>query len=298
MTVADFVVRELHLMYWFMWRDIVCAIIAGFVYTYAAAATFSGLSPEEYASVPLWMVAYFILYLYTYDLCNQITGVEEDRLNKPDRPIPSGLVTIQGAKVRWYIVNVLYILAGLAIGNVWSSLLWFVTSTMYSYGEWEKHWFTKNFVAMTLGVIVQGWASWSIASGNIWMAPKYATFVAVMSLYVGTTTNFADLKDVEGDIEVGRKTLPILYGMKVSKVLVSLMFAVVFAIMYFAIWHLSVQTVNISVLQALYIFADLLGHLYIILRTLFVDQTSSDMYHTYYFYTMLYPFTILKVIIF
>ncbi|CAG8849202.1 6418_t:CDS:2, partial [Racocetra persica] len=30
---------------------------------------------------------------------NQITGIEEDRINKPHRPIPSGLVTIEALKL-------------------------------------------------------------------------------------------------------------------------------------------------------------------------------------------------------
>ena len=56
-----------------------------------------------------------------FNLSNQYTGAEEDKINKPDRPIPSGLVTVEGARFRWYIVTVLYLIVGLAIGNVWSS---------------------------------------------------------------------------------------------------------------------------------------------------------------------------------
>ncbi|THH15916.1 hypothetical protein EW146_g4640 [Bondarzewia mesenterica] len=33
-----------------------------------------------------------------------ITGVDQDRINKPDRPIPSGKVTVSGAKRHWVVV--------------------------------------------------------------------------------------------------------------------------------------------------------------------------------------------------
>jgi 4-hydroxybenzoate polyprenyltransferase len=33
---------------------------------------------------------YFVLFLYTFTLSNQVIGVEEDKINKPQRPIPAG----------------------------------------------------------------------------------------------------------------------------------------------------------------------------------------------------------------
>ena len=56
---------------------------------------------------------------------------EEDRINKPDR-----LVSVEGARFRWYIVTMLYIVTGLAIGNVWSSLLLLLETSGWTKRVW------------------------------------------------------------------------------------------------------------------------------------------------------------------
>ena len=124
----------------------------------------------DFVTVIPWALLYFFLYQYSFNLSNQIAGIEEDKINKPDRPIPSGLITLQGAKHRWYVVTALYIVAGMAIGNVWSSLLWLIATSLHNDCGWDKHWFTKNSIIMVIGVIVQAWASWSIVYGSLWMS--------------------------------------------------------------------------------------------------------------------------------
>ena len=96
------------------------------------AARHHGSSTSDCVSAVLWALIYFFHYIYSFNLSNQYTGAEEDKINKPDRPILSGLVTVEGARFRWYVVTVLYHLAGLAIGNVWSSLLWILDYLAYN----------------------------------------------------------------------------------------------------------------------------------------------------------------------
>jgi hypothetical protein len=62
---------------------------------------------------------YFIPCLcIVFNLCNQITGVEEDRANKPDRPIPSGISRFKAQSIS----GVSLCTAVMALGNVWSSI--------------------------------------------------------------------------------------------------------------------------------------------------------------------------------
>ena len=118
--LQDFCLLELQLSYRFMWRDIPAGVLPGVAFT-LVAVKYHGST--DFVSALLWSLLYFCLYLYSINLCNQYTGVEEDRINKPDRPIPSGLVSVEGARFRWYIVTALYLVTGLAIGNVWSCFL-------------------------------------------------------------------------------------------------------------------------------------------------------------------------------
>ena len=287
---------ELQLCYRVIWRDIPSAVIGGCAFL-LPAGKYCEYSPLDYMAVLPSAFYYFLLFLYSFNLCNQIVGVKEDKINKPDRPIPSGLLTIQGAKYRWSIVSALYIIAGMAIGNTCSSLLWIIITLVYCYGGWDKHWFTKTCIAMPLGVLVQGWASWSIVHGSSWMNQQYAGFLGVMLLFVGTTGNIQDLRDVEGDYQSGRKTMPIQFGMNASRVFLSAFFAVQVVVLYFTIWSQyllqSVTTFKIS-----YIIMQVFMHMYIFSRTLFLDNTYSDFHHTYHFYTKLYAFTAMDLIAF
>ena len=289
------VVWEVQLCYRFTYRDIPPALISGCAFTFAAAKHCECLhSPTDYVSVLSWAFFYFCPYLYSFNLCNQITGIEEDRGNKPDRPIPSGFVTIQGAKQRWCVVTAWYILAGVIIGNVWSSFLWIFVTYMLCCGGWDKHWFTKNCIAMSLGAAVQGWAAWSIVAGDPWMNQKHAVFSGIISVCFGSTANLQDLRDVEGDYQCGRKTMPIELGMKASKSLLSILLFIQVMILYTTIWSQYLSPV--AILKVVYVVVNVLMHLYIILRVFCLDLTSLDLHHTYYFYTVLFAFTVFPLI--
>lgn len=245
--------------------------------------------------LPLIPISFFylLLHLYSFNLCNQIAGAEEDKINKPDRPIPSGMLTIQGAKYRWYFLTALYILAGVAIGNVWSSLLWIFFTTIYNYGGWDKHWFSKNCISMPIASASTGWAAWSLVSGDPWMTPNFALSVKVISLYTGITLNIQDLRDEEGDRILGRKTMPIQFGMTASKIVLAIIFFLVPVVSY-----IFLMLGPLTAVQVVYYLAGVLMHLYISLRLLLLDKTSSDLHHTYHFYSRMLPYIVLSAALF
>ena len=233
--------------------------------------------------------------LGSFNLCNQIAGTEEDKIDKPDQPIPSGLLTLQGARYRWYLITALYILAGIAIGNVWSCFMWISVTLMLCNGGWDKHWFTKNCISMTLGTLSIGWSAWSIVSGCFWMNTSYTVTTVALSLYIGVTSNAQDLRDVEGDKKTGRLTMPICFGMSASKKLLSVMFTVSPIFLLFTIWNYSLQPgVAVTPFKLVFIFADILAHLYIAVRLLHLDHTYVDLHHTYHFFTKTFPFTVMS----
>ena len=293
------VALELQVCYRATWRDIPAAVFTGCAFT-SLAAKYHELSLNCYLQLMPWTFAYFLLNLYSFNLCNQITGADEDKTDKPDRPIPSGLLTLQGAKYRWYLITIAYIVASVAIGNVWSCFLWIAVTPMYCHRGWDRHWFTKNCISMTLGTFVIGWAAWSIIYGHPWMNTTYAVTVVTLSLCVGITANLQDLRDVEGDRASGRLTMPISLGMPASKQFLSLVFIIVPVILYFTIWNQSLYLsgdLNTLIFKLVYIFADVLAHLYIALRLLYLDQTYADLHHTYHFFTKTFPFTVLSATI-
>ena len=78
-----------------------------------------------------------------------------------------------------------------------------LVALMYCSGGWDKHWFTKNYISMTLGTLSIGWSAWSIVTGHPWMNTSYTVIIVTLSLYIGGTSNVQDLSDVEGDKKTG-----------------------------------------------------------------------------------------------
>ena len=285
--LCNLCIWELQLFYRFNWRDIPAALLPGVAFTLVAVKHHGS---TNYATALLWSLLYFCLYIYTFNLCNQYTGVEEDKISKPDRPIPSGLVSVEGVRFRWYIVTVLYIVAGLAIGNVWSSLLWIFDTIMHSHYGWSEHWFTKNSVFIPLDVVVQGWAGWSVATGDVWLDQESVVFIGMAVLYACLLVNLQDFRDVEGDRKVGRKTMPVQFGMASSTYMQSFLFLLQFVIFYTVI--LSTQTPTLG--QLVLPLIDLVLRFYFIACLLLVDRTLADYHHTYHSFTKHYFFFVLS----
>ena len=286
---------EFQVCYRAIWRDIPVAIISGLAFTVTAAKQGHCSLADFMAALP-FAVVYFFLCLYSFNLSNQIAGVEEDKVDKPDRPIPSGLLTIQGAKYRWWVVTALYVATGIVIGNVWCCILWILTFLAYNHGGMDKHWFTRNCITMPLAYLLVGWAAWSIVYGSTWMNQDYTMFTAVMALYIAATMNLQDLRDVKGDSKSGRKTMPIQFGMHAARVIISCSFTIMIFVSYLAIWNQYMYSVVIY--KVVYILAEVFMHLYIIIRTLFLDHTYSEFHHTYHFYSKVFALKAMNLISF
>lgn len=240
------------------------------------------------------LVLYFGLYIYTFCLANQITGVEEDRVNKPDRAIPAGILTLEEAKLRWFLSMLLFPIIGWALGG-WSlcrwALLWQVLIVAYNYGSLDKHWFSKNIVFITLGSVVQLAAAWQLTgpiTHNAWV------WIWTVALIFGVTLQLQDLRDVEGDRLLGRRTFPIVFGDINTRRFVAV------SVLLSALVMLGVVLVNSSNSHLALAVGLLLGSLNVVvgirvlnLRTK-LDDHRTYMLHTYWFCAALGSATIFQ----
>lgn len=76
-------------------RDLPAGVYPALLFALAARCVVGGAGLDGLFAL-LACGAYFWLFLYSFCLDNQITGVAEDRLNKPDRVIPSGRLPLAG----------------------------------------------------------------------------------------------------------------------------------------------------------------------------------------------------------
>lgn len=153
---------------------------------------------------------------------NQIYDLTADRMNKPQRPIPSGRMSIREAA--WASVA-MYIAAGILAALVnWQcfvlAMAAAVATVVYSVPPFrtKRHGVAANItIAIPRGVLLRV-AGWSAVRPNVFSADPVdqageAWFVGaifgVFLLGAATTKDFADMK---GDAADGCETLPIRYG--------------------------------------------------------------------------------------
>jgi len=88
------------------------------------------------------------IHLLKFDISNQIQDPEEDRKNKPDRPLPAGRITTQNATdLRWLLVPVCLIFsAGYGRLAFASSVCFEALSIWYNDLDGHKVGFSKNIL--------------------------------------------------------------------------------------------------------------------------------------------------------
>ncbi|KAF0445752.1 prenyltransferase UbiA [Gigaspora margarita] len=165
------------------------------------------------------VATYFLSFLISFNWFNQINDVEEDKLNKPFRPIPSGLVTVEGARYRLIAFNIFFPTISYLIGGLpllISALLWqawFVTHKVFnlSANALCKNCFSA-FGAWIMFVVTSNLIIGTEFNVSKWWLCKPCPFHLSVVIFVLFTLQVQDFRDQKGDKLIGRKTLPLLIG--------------------------------------------------------------------------------------
>lgn len=151
----------------------------------------------------------FFCYTYAFDAANQAVGAAEDALNKPHRPIPSGLISTERVMRRFWCVMPLYTLLGWLTGTLAWVLLWQAVVIGLNLWSRPRHYLVVKPIAMLLGTVAQLGCAWQV------VAPLDAvgwSWVLVISVVFNLPLCFEDLRDVAGDRRIGRRTLVLTAG--------------------------------------------------------------------------------------
>ena len=146
---------------------------------------------------------------------NQICDLENDRINKPHRPLPSAQMTMRQA---WKFVVVMYALALALVAVVnRQTFAIYLTAALATVAysappvRLKRHPVGSNLtIALIRGWLlkVAGWASVATVLKSV--EPWYIGFIYFVFLLGATTTK--DFADIEGDRVAGCITLPVRYG--------------------------------------------------------------------------------------
>ncbi|RLF38499.1 MAG: 4-hydroxybenzoate polyprenyltransferase [Thermoplasmata archaeon] len=146
---------------------------------------------------------------------NQATDVEADRISKPYRPIPRGVVSIKEAYILATVLYILVLIRAFTLNlnfGFFVALITFFTIT-YSLPPRMKKYLFLNQIWVSiprgaLGIL----ASWSVFGDPLQKEPLIMGIIASLFLIGGVTTK--DIGDSLADKKTGTYTLVNTYGTK------------------------------------------------------------------------------------
>jgi 4-hydroxybenzoate polyprenyltransferase len=187
---------------------------------------------------------------------NQIFDLAIDRVNKPQRPLPSGrlspgeawIFTMTTFAIAWALAWV--VAPGGRHEFFWLVVAATLITTLYSVPPFR----TKRFgiwanvtIAIPRGVLLKV-AGWSTVKTMAGAEPWYIGAIFGLFLLGATTTK--DFADMEGDRRGGCRTLPIVFGVRKAAWMISPSFVVPFLLIGAGAWS-GVLTGNFRLLQLL-----------------------------------------------
>jgi len=190
----------------------------------------------------LWVWIHLLAFTTSNQSCSQ-TAVIEDADNKPDRPIPSGRLTLLQARIlRWSLVPVCLIISYQFSTSVLAASVAVIAITAWynELGGSGNHWFIRNLLnGIGFGAFITG--ATLLAGRDRAEFDIIATRTVLVSTFIyATTTHTQDFKDVDGDIKIKRSTVP-LDNPRVARPSV-LFLLIVWSMLLSHIWNLDFAT--------------------------------------------------------
>jgi len=159
----------------------------------------------------LWIWLHLLAFTTSNQSCSA-TAMIEDVENKPDRPIPSGRMTLGQTRIlRWLLVPICLVVSYLFSKFVLAASVAVLAITFWynELGSSGNHWLTRNllngigFGAFEIGATL-------LAGRDRSELDIVATRAIIVSTWIyATTTHTQDFKDVIGDRRINRSTVPL-----------------------------------------------------------------------------------------
>lgn len=149
---------------------------------------------------------------------NDYFDIDIDRVNRPDRPLPSGMIPPSGALKFWMLSSGAGALLGAAIG-FWTFLI-AVGSIILLY------FYSKSLKSIPVAgnIVVGGMTGLAFIFGGVAVGePGRAVIPAIFAFLVNLAREIVkDIEDRSGDAQHNASTLPVRYGIRPAQALTSL----------------------------------------------------------------------------
>ena len=115
------------------------------------------------------------LHLLQFCVSNQSLNPGEDVLNKPWRPIPSGIVSVLNARILRWILLPLCLSLSMSLEALWQGVFLAIGFLVYNELHLDSHWLMRN------ALNAWGYASFNAGASSIAGASGYYSFHTVFS---------------------------------------------------------------------------------------------------------------------
>lgn len=151
------------------------------------------------------------------NVINDFFDAEIDRVNRPERPIPSGHITPNSALYYYLVLSVIGLALALLVSLPFFALALF-NFAVFTFYPWflKRIPFVKNLAVAWLGAVSFLAAGFIV---NVSINTALQVLVATSFVVVVAREILKDIEDVKGDTLVGLKTLPAVVGKERAHIL-------------------------------------------------------------------------------
>ena len=154
----------------------------------------------------------------TCQMLNDYFDRDLDEINEPNRPIPGGSISLKNATILIAVWSILSIITGYLIHPLigFYVIIGIVNAHLYSANpvKLKKRLWAGNIIVAVSYLIIP-WIAGEIAYGTAFSFSSLQPSLIVAALFTLSSTGtmtINDFKSIEGDRQVGIRTLPVVFG--------------------------------------------------------------------------------------
>jgi len=189
---------------------------------------------------------------------NSAYDAEIDRINKPYRPIPSGIIEKNEALRFGIVLIIAALMLSLMVNLTFAFFsiimaIFVITYSMPPFRVKRILWINNVWQALARGLIGI-LAAWSVLSNPFEL--KALAVSSIMFSFILPAQTSKDLSDMEGDREFGIKTLPVVYGIDKTVKIIALMITIPYLLLILYVWTgiFPMRTLTLTLLTPLTIY--------------------------------------------
>ncbi|KAK8009258.1 hypothetical protein PG991_011809 [Apiospora marii] len=157
-----------------------------------------------------------LLWVQLHLLPFQLGGIEEDRMAKPYRPLPSGRITVGQATLLHRVSFLLMWVAAFQANTLACTLVYSIAIMSYNEGGLSELAVPRNLVG-AVGIGCYCWGTTAILDGGKDLQGLRAVAVLIAFGLFATTGHAQDFRDRSADQARGRTSIPLLLSQPVAR---------------------------------------------------------------------------------